>query len=169
MNPAQLINQDSGNTEWYTDPLIINAAVRVMGYIDLDPASSVVANQYIMAKKIFTIKDNGLQQKWFGKIWMNHPFGKGSNSLWINKLEEEYSSGSVSEACCITFTATSERWFKPLIKRPQCYLCPRTNYYLLSGQKKSGVTKGSVVTYYGNDVKKFADAFRLLGEVKVSI
>lgn len=169
MNTAQLINQDSGNTEWYTDPNIVNAARRVMGKIDLDPASSEIANLSINADKIFTLDNDGLSQKWLGKVWMNHPFGKGTNSLWINKLEEEYKSGRVTEACCITFAATSEKWFKPLIKRPQCYLCPRTNYYLPNGTKKFGVTKGSVVTYYGTDYKKFADVFRNFGEVKVSV
>jgi hypothetical protein len=169
-NAARLVNQDSGNTEWYTDPKIVSAARAVFGgQIDLDPASSLIANVQIKATHIFTEDDDGLSKPWFGHVWMNHPFGKLTNKLWVNKIEEEYTSGRVVEACCITFAATSERWFQPLIKRPQCYLCPRTNYYLPNGQKKNGVTKGSVVTYFGTDPAKFALHFTQFGEVKISI
>lgn len=35
MNAAQLINQTSGRVEWYTPTLIVEAARRVMGAIDL--------------------------------------------------------------------------------------------------------------------------------------
>ena len=166
---AQLINQDSGDTEWYTPPEIIAAATKVLGRIDLDPASSKIANERVKAVRIFTIDDDGLSQEWRGQVWLNHPFSKINNPLWIKKLEAEYEVKRVTEACCITYAATSEKWFQPLAKRPQCYLCPRTNYYLPNGKKKPGVTKGSVVTYYGTDYKKFADAFRHLGTVKIAI
>ena len=166
---ALLINQDSGDTEWYTPPEIIDAARKTMGYIDLDPASSVTANVRIKASQIFTIACDGLSRNWYGNVWMNHPFSKSGNKLWIQKLEAEFAAGRVREACCITFAATSERWFQPLAKRPQCYLSPRTNYYLPNGLKKPGVTKGSVVTYYGIDYKKFANAFRHLGVVKIAV
>jgi hypothetical protein len=33
MNPSQLINQTSGDTEYYTPPFIIDAARRVLGVI----------------------------------------------------------------------------------------------------------------------------------------
>lgn len=44
---AQLINQTSGNTEYYTPIDIVDAARYVMGWIDLDPASSALANARI--------------------------------------------------------------------------------------------------------------------------
>lgn len=169
MNAAQLINQDSGDTEWYTPPEIIAAATAVLGEIDLDPASSHLANQRVKAKRIFTEQDNGLVQEWHGRIWMNHPFSAAGNPVWVRKIVAEYDAGRITEACCICFAATSEKWFQPLAKRPQCYMSPRTNYYLPDGTKKPGVTKGSVVTYFGHDAGKFAAAFRSFGAVKAAI
>jgi ParB family chromosome partitioning protein len=166
----QLINQDSGDTEWYTPPEIVEAArLTLGGVIDLDPASSLIANQRIRATKIFTITDDGLRQQWHGRVWMNHPFSAAGNPVWVRKLVEEYEAGRVVEACCICFAATSERWFQPLAVRPQCYMSPRTNYYLPDGTKKPGVTKGSVVTYFGPNPQRFADAFRRFGVVKAAI
>lgn len=168
MKNHQLINQDSHDYEYYTPLEIVNAARFVMGGITLDPFSSDVANKKIGAEKIFTVNDNGLSQKWFGKVWMNHPFGRKMNKLCIEKIVKEYISGNIEMACCITFAATSELWFKPLLEYPQCFLSPRTNYFLPNGELKRGVTKGSVVTYFGEDINKFKEFFSKFGVVKIT-
>ncbi len=85
MNAAQLINQDSGNQEYYTPVEIVDAAARTMGYIDLDPASSGAANKTVRAARFFTSEDDGLSRSWEGRIWLNHPFGRKENPLWIGK------------------------------------------------------------------------------------
>lgn len=167
MKNHQNINADSGNDEYYTSLEIVDAARRVMGRIDLDPASSKTANARIKAAKFFTLKDDGLRQDWKGKVWLNHPFGRYTNPPWIVKLASEYAKGNCTEAICITFAATSEKWFQPLIQQPQCYLSPRTNYFLPDGTLKKGVTKGSVVTYFGPNVRRFALEFSDFGTVKV--
>ena len=70
------------NDEWYTPVEII----RSLGDFDLDPASSKEAfrlNQ--SAKKIYTAKDNGLVQKWEGRVWLNPPY---SNPLLQDFLKK---------------------------------------------------------------------------------
>jgi len=193
MTSHQLVNQTSGEVEFYTPPVIVDAARKLMGGIDLDPASCVFANlNYVKASGIFTADDNGLSKEWHGRVWMNHPFGKAErmcspnctkktcktrgyhadcdkpgNKDWIDKLVHEYSVGRVTEACCITFASTSEGWFRPLLSLPQCYLIPRTNYIGPDGKVKKGNTKGSVVTYFGKRIDAFYQAFRELGIVHV--
>lgn len=78
----------------------------------------------------------------------------------------EYKAGATTQACCITYACTSERWFQPLLAFPMCFLVPRTNYYLPDGTLKRGVTKGSVVTYLGSGVARFRAHFASLGVVK---
>ena len=164
MNNAQLINQDSGNFEYYTPMEIVEAARLVMGSIDLDPASSAKANERIKALKYYS--EGALEKPWFGNIWMNHPFSRINNPLFVGKLVEWYESMSGRQACCITFAATSGKWFQPLLNYPQCFLSPRTNYYMPDGKKKRGVTKGSVVTYLGGNTEKFKEVFGRFGVVK---
>lgn len=167
MNSSQLINQDSGNYEYYTPSNIIELARTVMGGIDLDPFSSAVANINVKATKIYTEQQNGLLQKWSGKVWMNHPFSRNMNVLCVQKLVDSFKSGEIEQACCITFAATSEAWFRPLLNYPMCFIHKRTNYFLPSGELKKGVTKGSVVTYLGNDIEMFKYVFSKIGTVKV--
>lgn len=50
----QSVNQTSGNVEIYTPLYLIELAKQVMGEIDLDPASSTIANRTVGAKCIFT-------------------------------------------------------------------------------------------------------------------
>ncbi len=167
MKAHQLINQDSGNTEYYTPIELIEAARSVMGSIYLDPASSVIANERVNASHFFSKEQNGLLYPWFGHVWLNHPFGRDSNPLWIDKLIKHFRGGLIKQFTNITFAATSEKWFQALAKFPQCYLSPRTNYYLADGTVKRGVTKGSVVTYGGPHLDRFAHIFQKFGQVKI--
>ena len=67
---AQLINQDSGDVEWYTPPEILDVARAVLGGFDLDPFSCAVANERVQAARFFTKEDDALKQEWFGRVWM---------------------------------------------------------------------------------------------------
>ena len=68
------INGLSGEIEWYTPRQYLDAAVKVMGAIDLDPASSDAAQYNVQATKYFTLKDDGLSQRWFGRVFCNPPY-----------------------------------------------------------------------------------------------
>jgi hypothetical protein len=95
MKNHQHINGDSGSGEYYTPQPIIEAARRVMGEIDLDPASSSEANKRVKTLWFFDQHNDGLRQNWRGRVWMNHPFGRKTNRPWIAKLVHEYEQGGI--------------------------------------------------------------------------
>ena len=85
MRNDQLINQDSGNVEYYTPPEIMNCVREMFPVIELDPASCRTANKTVDAKKIFTKVGNGLNKKWKANtVWLNHPFSKGEKACKEN-------------------------------------------------------------------------------------
>lgn len=149
MNNAQLIHQDSGKTDWYTPTPIIQAARAIMGGIDLDPASSPVANNRpgVQIPKIYTAQDDGLSMPWEGKLWMNHPFSRKNNPLWINRIVNAWETGEIEQACMICFASVNAAWFHPLLQFPQFFFLGRVEYETPSGEKANGVTKDSVLTW----------------------
>lgn len=193
MQSHQLVNQSSGNVELYTPTDIIKAVHDCFGTVDLDPASCSIANEVVQALHIYTEHDDGLEQSWFGNVWLNHPFGKyekacgknckkkickrrghhllkdfPGNEAWINKLVYEYEQGDVCQALNIVFCSTSETWFRPLLKYPQCFLHGRTQFRNPDGSVNGNATKGCVITYLGKNVEQFARAFKHLGDIKVT-
>lgn len=166
----QLINQDSGNTEWWTPKPIVQVAKRLMGWIDLDPACSVEAWNYQGQHSGIHYADNGLEREWFGKVWMNHPFGRQHNMNWINRVVSTISDKEIEQACCITFASVSERWFQPLLQYPMFFFCGRINYIdPVSEKPVKGVTKGSVFTYlYNPELYCYEEARQALRNVMAS-
>lgn len=166
MQQHQLINQNSGNVEWFTPTEIIEAARKCLGVIELDPFSCAQANLTVKAERFFTQEDDGFDQPWAGKrVWCNHPFSRENNARIAKKVNWEYLKNAT--IVMITFAATSEKWFQPLLKYPQCFLHGRTNYLDKNGNKVKGVTKGSVVTYLGANEEYFYQAFEDLGTIKI--
>lgn len=68
-------NQDMGSqqreTRWLTPPHIVEA----LGEFDLDPAG---APGHELAKRTYLLEngDDGLVDPWFGRVWLNPPYGK---------------------------------------------------------------------------------------------
>lgn len=62
--------------DWHSPAEIVEAAWRVMGEIDLDPASSEVANRIIKAKRFYTVKEEALSQPWGSRVWLSPPDGR---------------------------------------------------------------------------------------------
>ena len=166
MNNANLINQDSGKVEYGTPVDIVDRARNTMGRIDLDPASSEFFNKTVDAFHFFDKSHQALARHWWGKVWMNHPYGK-DNSFWIEKLINEYEKGKVEQAICITWASVGSAWFENLLKYPQCFLKKRVNFIGLDGKPKTSPTKGSVVTYFGPNPNLFQLNFIEIGAVKV--
>lgn len=166
MKSHQLVNQNSGKTEYYTPSYILDKVRLLFGVIDLDPASCPEANERVKARHIYTKEDDGLSQPWFGNVWLNHPFGR-DNKRWLGKLVQSYEEGDIKAACCITFNALSERWAWPLLKYPQCFPHGRVHYIDPTRMKTSSATKGSVITYLGLEVSRFAELFEDIGTIKI--
>ncbi len=72
---------ENTTVEWLTPPIL----VKMLGVFDLDPCSPENP-PFTHAKVNFTIKDNGLEKDWFGRVYMNPPYGKGMEK-WLEKLK----------------------------------------------------------------------------------
>jgi len=66
--------------EWLTPPEIL----KELGEFDLDPCSPI-HRPWDTAKVHYTIEDDGLSKEWFGRVWLNPPYGNMA-AKWLDKL-----------------------------------------------------------------------------------
>ena len=157
---------NSGDNEWYTPQDYIDAAVKTMGHIDLDPASTPLANTIVGARTIFTDEQNGIEQEWFGSVWLNPPYESKLIKAFITKLCESYDSGNVKQACVLVNNATETAWFQRMCKSASVIVFPtkRVRFWHPS-DKISAPLQGQAVLYLGDNGDKFIEAFSSFGVI----
>jgi hypothetical protein len=85
--------------EWLTPPPIL----KPLGRFDLDPCSPIV-RPWPTADHHFTIEDDGLNQKWFGRVFLNPPYGT-ETSQWMAKMAVH------GNGIALIFARTETTWF----------------------------------------------------------
>jgi hypothetical protein len=148
--------------ERYSPPWIVEGARKVMGTIDIDPASCAFANKTVKATKFYSQKTNGLQQHWRGRVFLNPPFGHEWKQ-WAEKLIEEIDAGRTKQAFLVApgkvLWVVAAPWFRPLLKGSLFLPDERIEYLNPDTDTWQDVCLGSFCLYYGNRYKEFAKVF----------
>ena len=161
------VSQNSGNNEWYTPPRFIEAARQVMGEIDLDPASSDVANKTVQAATYYTQEDDGLQHDWYGRVWMNPPYASPLIGQFSDKLVEHVSLGGVTEACVLVNNATETAWFGAMLDVADCvcFIKTRVKFLDIDGNPSGAPLQGQAMLYVGPNWGMFGQVFSEFGRI----
>lgn len=142
--PAYLGNKKVEEYEWISNADLVNAAHSIMGGIDLDPASSDIANEYVHSKSYYTIRDDGLnEQDWWGNVYLfppNHSYYWNLNkqrwqktrnsvktlisgySLWWKVLKKKWLTGEVKQAIYFCNCPDMFRYSQDIFDHPICIL-----------------------------------------------
>lgn len=154
------VAHNSGENEWYTPADYISAARRVMGGIDLDPASSTIANKTVQAETYYSKDDNGLKQGWGGRVWLNPPYSSDLIGPFIEHLACSIEAGDVTEAVVLVNNATETAWFHRLISVASAIVFTRGRVRFLDPQGNPGAPlQGQALVYSGAQPGRFMDEF----------
>jgi ParB family chromosome partitioning protein len=155
------------SNEWYTPPQYIEAAREVMGAIDCDPASCDIAQKRVKASIYYTVVQNGLQQTWGKRVWMNPPYSKGLIDKFCEALVRKYQSGEVVEACLLANNGTDTGWAHILFDLCQCvcFVKGRISFLDAQGQPQDGNNRAQMFFYLGPHPERFAAVFSQFGKV----
>lgn len=161
------VSRATGEDEWYTPKNIIEAARKLMGTIDVDPASSDVANQIIQATTYYTAKDNGLIREWGGNVWMNPPYSQPLVTQFCNLLVKKYVSGEIDQACVLVNNATETQFYQNMMyhARAICFIKGRVKFVDKNGELKGAPLQGQTVLYFGDNMEDFGIIFSKFGVV----
>jgi phage N-6-adenine-methyltransferase len=149
--------------DWWTPKKYIEAVHRVMGGIDLDPASCEEANKTVQAKKYYNIKSNGLLKKWEGRIFLNPPYSNIAMEFiekFFNDFESTFNEGII----LVNSRATDADWFQPMFEGTICFTNHRIDFGS-SNERPVGSTHGSCFIYFGPNEKEFAEIFSEFGNI----
>lgn len=161
------VSHNSGENEWYTPVEYIDAAREVLGSIDVDPASSDIANERVKAASYFTKDDNGLAHEWHGNVWMNPPYAQPLIAQFCEKVVEEFEAGRVTAAIVLVNNATETRWFQGMTGSATAISYPagRIRFIDPNGAPSGAPLQGQSFIYFGNESQTFLHVFRQFGFV----
>lgn len=128
--------------EWLTPPEL----VRKIGTFDLDPCTPI-NSPFKHATVNFSILDDGLSKEWFGRVYLNPPYGKGME-LWIEKLKNH------GNGICLIFARTETKCFFSHIWNDAdavLFVKGRIKFYNLNGEQVGTPGAPSIFIAYGKE------------------
>lgn len=87
---------------WLTPLPIVHA----LGEFDLDPCGYP---GHETAKRLICLPDDGLSAEWFGRVWLNPPYGAHAKD-WLAKLQNH------GNGIALIFARLETKWIKPFIR-----------------------------------------------------
>lgn len=187
------LNED---IELITSQDLVCSAHSLLGNIDIDVASSKLANQYVGADNYFTPSDDGLNdQRWYGKVYLFPPSGayywdentgrwkitrntskslRSSHAVWFAKLYKSWIKKEIEQGLFFTNCPDMIRYDQKIFDFPVCIL--RTSPVLFrnsGGEVFQHKTCTSLIVYLQpqNDptaaTQKFIDIYGSKGRVLI--
>lgn len=134
----------SEDRELITNYDLAASANELLGGIELDVASSKIANEYVGAEKYFTPSDDGLNaQDWYGRVYLFPPSGAyfwdkkndkwkmtrasslslvSSHAVWFRKLYTSWLKSEIEQGLYFTNCPDMIRYEQKIFDFPVCIL-----------------------------------------------
>jgi hypothetical protein len=132
-------HEDKENDGYATKPSLWRPLAQAVDGFDVDPASGAENEQ--IAEAVYTIEDDGLQQTWDGKVWLNPPFSE--KLPFFRKAINELQAGNADLIISLAPVDTSTEWFQQWFSRADrlCWLEGR-DWYQANGSPSFNTVVG---------------------------
>jgi len=157
------VSFNTGENEWYTPVEFINAARVVLGEIDLDPASSSIANKTVCASVYYSKEDDGLEKQWSGRVWMNPPYAKDLIGRFAAKFSYHAGMGNITGIVLVN-NSTETKWFLDIAGVCSAVVFPTSRVKFLEPDGTPGAPlQGQAILYSGPQPDLFLSEFKKFG------
>lgn len=132
------------SVEWYTPNWVFDS----LGIsFDLDPCHPHDAETPVPASVKYTLFDDGLSKPWFGRVWLNPPYGK-ETPLWMNRMIDH------GDGVALVFSRTDSRWCQEAMKSATAMLFVSGRVDFIPGNenqhKKARAGAGTLMFAFGD-------------------
>lgn len=158
--------------DYYTDPMIVEAARIAMGGIDLDAASHWLANKVHRIPRYFHLALSAFDQRWTclpggaggpANVWLNPPYG--DNAPWFEAIRRNWENGDIKQLCMISpvwaFTTRMGRNIVAL-SSAMVLLTPTPSFWG-NPNNRTGTNHPHCIIYLGDHPDRFVHAFKDFG------
>jgi hypothetical protein len=166
---------------WYTPTDIIDRARRVLGGIDLDPASDAEANAAVGARRFLTASENGLVCSWepYGggpfSVFLNPPGGRGMPLQFWARLMDYRKRGLLKHAVVVAYSIeqlqlTQGRDHLSMLDFAVCVPDRRLRFVPGAGGKATSPTHANAIVYVDGTYdrsQEFRCVFADVGKTKL--
>lgn len=121
-----------GNTNTWLTPLWL---IDSLGEFDLDPCG---LKHHKTAKKIIQIPNDGLSEQWFGRVWLNPPYGK-EQQAWLKKIQTHKSG------IALIFNRIETKWIQPFLENGFFAIQGRIKFLTENKNEMSNAGCGSIL------------------------
>lgn len=133
------------SVEWYTPSWVFSALGLTF---DLDPASPHDMESMVPAGTKYTLFDNGLKKPWFGRVWLNPPYGPDTGT-WVRRMAQH------GNGIALVFSRTDASWCQDAMRSAQAMLFVSGRIEFVPGlenaHKKSRCGAGTVLFAWGEE------------------
>ncbi len=174
-----LVQHSAASVEHYTPAWVVEKARRVLGSIDLDPASCEEANKVVKATTYYS--EGGLFKPWRGCVFLNPPGGKlhpdtfepikagpglSAAAVYWAKLYGDYRVWcDVSAAIFVAFSLNIFQNAQQFGSPPQAFpfVVPEKRIAFEGPGPRSSPSHPNAIVYLGTDVEAFRREFQDVG------
>ena len=146
-------NRAGSSVEWYTPPHIFDA----LGLeFDLDPCAPPGGVPWVPARRCYSLLDDGLALPWFGRVWLNPPYGREA-AKWVDRL------GRHGNGVALVFARVDPAWGQRALAAADsvCFIAGRLRF--ISGLDRNGPGHNAPVSSMLLGFGECADAVRNCG------
>lgn len=133
------------SVEWYTPQWIFDC---LDIDFDLDPSSPHDDETAVPARVKYTIYDDGLMKPWFGRVWLNPPFGPDTG-FWIRRMIDH------GNGLALVFSRTDSPWCQMAMQAASAILFVAGRIDFIPGKenrhKKGRAGAGTVIFAFGEE------------------
>lgn len=130
--------------EWYTPPSLFEALGLTF---DLDPAASPSPFAQVPADEFYHRLHDGLTQPWFGRVWLNPPYGPNL-PRFVEKMCEH------GDGLMLTAARTETRWWQRAAQSADavCFLRERLHFIRNDGHQARSSFASTLFAWGGYSV-----------------